>query len=251
MSSNDGDVEDPAAPDDGPRAADFVWMTDVEEQVAEEAGNIRGLNWVLEDILELNEDDDADDPQMTPLQRERYLREWVLVKGLLWHASNTIIDGLFDDITLLGEEPDGSGWRKTQYLADLPPRYGHRYNPLFGRMFLVAMVDVTAAVAADWDEPPTVAHELATHLLLTEVRTVQETLEIELECGLIEHLGDVMFGDRDFDLLYARRVDGIEDVSGEDQLGLVNLDFGSWFVPFAGVRPPAPYATTPQGIAGS
>lgn len=251
MSSEDGDVEDFAEPDDGPGAADFEWGSDVEEQVAEEASNIRGLNWVIQDILELDEDDDTDDPQMTPLQRERYLREWVLVKGLLWHASNTIIDGLFDDITLLAAEPDGAGWKQTQHLADLPPRYGHRYNPLFGRMFLVAMVDVTAAVAAGWDDPPTVAHELATHLLLTEVRTVQETLEIELECGLIDHLEEVMFGDRDFDLLYSRRVDGIEEFSGEDQFGLVNLDFGSWFVPFAEVRPPAPYATTPPGSVGS
>jgi hypothetical protein len=249
MSSNDGEFEDSTGPYDGPSAADFVWANDVEEEVAAGAVNIRGLDWVIQDVLELDEDEDADDPQMTPLERERYLREWVLVKGLLWHASNTIIDGLFDDITLLGEEPDGSGWRKTQYLLDLPPRYGHLYNLLFGRMFLVAMVDVTAAVAADWDEPQSVAHELATHLLLTEVRTVQETLEIDLEAGLIEHLEDVMFEDRDFDLLYSRRMDGIEAYSGEDQFGLVNIDFGSWFVPFAGVRPPAPYATNPLDLS--
>lgn len=225
------------------RRDDYVWANEFERDLAEGAGSITGLDWVIDDM-------DDDDPEMTLEERQQYLREWVLVKGLLWHASNTIIDGLFDDIALLGEDPDASAWQDTLYIGSLPPRYSHRYNPLFARMFLVSMVDVTAAIAGGWDEPPTVAHELATHLLLTEVKTVQETLEVELECGLLEHLEDVLFGDRDFDLLYSRRLDGIED-DNEPQIGFVNLDFDSWFVPFAGGRTPAPYATTPPEHASS
>jgi hypothetical protein len=46
------------------------------------------------------------------------------------------------------------------------------------------------------------------------------------------------------------RLDGIEDY-GEAEIGMVSIDFGSWFVPFATVRPPTPYVTTPPAAAGS
>ena len=218
---------------------DFEWDSEAERDLASVAGNIFGLDEMI--------DDQDDDEEQSPDEREQRNREWVLVKGLLWHASNTIIDGLFDDIARLGVEPAADAWRDTLYIGSLPPRFGHRYNPLFARMFLVAMVDVTAALAGEWDEPPTVAHELATHLLLTEARSWLQSSELELKCGLLEHLEDALFGDRDFDLLYMRRLDGIED--DELQAGFVNLDFDSWFIPFASGRTPAPYATTPHAAA--
>ena len=205
--------------------------------LAEGSARILGLEWVVEDPPE---DPDWDELRMEPEERAAYLQEWVLVKGLLWHASNTIVDALFDDVATLHDHDEA--WQDTEFIAFLPTRYGHRYDGLFAKMFLVAMVDVTAAAASQWRPLPTVAHELAAHVLLQHVRTVQESFEIELRFDIIGELEEGLFQDRDFEQLYASELDGFED-DPDPQHGAVNLDFASWFVPFKNTEIPAPYAT--------
>lgn len=198
---------------------------------------IRGLEWVAQDY----------DPEMTADDRGDYLREWEIVKGLLWHTSVIVIDGLFQDVaTLSARSGDPDAWEDTFVISDLPARFGRYYDSLFAKKFLIAMTDVTAALANGWIEPASVAHELAAHLLLEHVVVPQETYEIELRFGFVDHLADVLFEDRDFELLYSARLDGFEDAPDRGH-GTVNLDFASWFVPFNGARLPAPYATKLPG----
>lgn len=195
---------------------------------------IRGLDWFVENP----------DPEMTAAEQATILREWVVVKGLLWHVSNTTVDELFQDVIALCDRAAGpDAWMETQVMADLPPRFWQHYDGLFAKRFLVAMVDVTNALVNGWEEPPTVAHELATHILLERLQLPQEIFGIQLESSIIEDLAEDLFGDRDFDLLYSRRMDGIEDYA-QAELGMVNLDIASWFTPFDGVRRPSPFATT-------
>lgn len=198
---------------------------------------IRGLEWVAQDH----------DPEMTADDRGAYLREWEIVKGLLWHASVIVIDDLFQDVaTLSSRSGDPDAWEDTSAISALPPRFGRYYDSLFAKKFLIAMSDVTAALANGWVELASVAHELAAHILLEHVVVPQETYEIELRFDLVDHLTDVLFEDRDFELLYSPRLDGFEDAPDPGH-GAVNLDFASWFVPFNGVRLPAPYATKLPG----
>jgi len=205
--------------------------------LSEGSARIRGLEWVVDDGQRATDPASAD-PADT--DRATYLREWMLVKGLIWHASNILVDALFDDSAILHDRP--GAWRDTEVVSQLPARFGDRYTGLFAKMFTAAMIDVTASAANHWRSPPTIAHELATYLLLSFTRAVSRSFGVDLTHDLFAELDAALFQDRDFTILYASDPDA--GATARPVHGLEHLDFARWFVPFTDSHVPAPYAAT-------
>lgn len=205
--------------------------------LSEGSARIRGLEWVVDDGQRATDPASAD-PADT--DRATYLREWMLVKGLIWHASNILVDALFDDSAILHDRP--GAWRDTEVVSQLPARFGDRYTGLFAKMFTAAMIDVTVSAANHWRSPPTIAHELATYLLLSFTRAVSRSFGVELTHDLFAELDAALFQDRDFTVLYATDAGALE--AARPVHGLEHLDFARWFVPFTDAQVPAPYAAT-------
>lgn len=204
-----------------------------EASIARDGVHIHGIDWVFEP-----------DPGDAPADQARMMREASIVKGLLWHASQSVIDELFQDLdTLKDRAGDAAAWEDTNIIGLLPPRFAEHYGTGFARMFLVATVDVTARLAHGWEHPATVAHELATQILIAQAAALQELLEIRLEFDWREDLEEALFQDRDFELLYEPSMDGIESYA-PPELGMTPMDFNSWFTPFADGHP-SPFATNP------
>ncbi|KAA8719183.1 hypothetical protein [Corynebacterium spheniscorum] len=183
-------------------------------------------------------------------KQEVRVLSFALSCGLLAEASITIIDSLFDDVCRLQDvRSDDPDLREiiaedTAVLRWLPERFAHRYDSHFARQFLVATVDLVAAISNSWRNCPTVAHELALHVLLDQTEVLSESLQEVtqyLEAGWRGTLEDCLFEDLDFRLLYDPGMDGIED-NPEPEMGMAPLRFESWFQPFNPSRHPVPFA---------
>ncbi|MGM7665776.1 hypothetical protein [Microbacterium sp. A93] len=97
-----------------------------EERIARHAHLLTGIDWALDS--EQNDEDDAE--SLSPEKRAAQLRANDLIKGSLWHASNTIIDRLLSDIYELDNADDELSNEDTVMLSDLPPRFAKAYRPL-------------------------------------------------------------------------------------------------------------------------
>lgn len=216
----------------------IVGMTadDVEISLARDAVNVKGLDWVFD--RGESDDDDLDD--LAPVEQTRIEN---LVKGLLWNASISLVDHMFDDLaTITADEDSDDAYRPQIILGMLPARFIEHYNPLFCRMFLVAIVDVTARIAGTWSSLPTVAHELALRALLEEAVAIQERDDIELPDDWRGDLEESLFEDLDHEFLYDNR--HIEDTAVAELAGFTPMGIEDWFTPFGDESRPAPYATT-------
>lgn len=225
------DVEEVDGIDDVPQGSAEARLSLA--SIAQGSVHVRGIDWLFED----------DDPRPSSPELAERMRVRTFIKGLLWHASVTIIDHLFDDVARITDNiEDARAWEDTWVLSGLPPRFGRHYGPLFARKFLIATADVTARLADGWTVPPTVAHELALKLILDEVTVTQELLGIDLPNDWREHLEQSLYQDLDFELLYSDRLDGVERYA-DPSLGIAPMGIESWFVPFDNGGRPAPYAT--------
>ncbi|MFB7893066.1 hypothetical protein ACFC1I_12765 [Microbacterium sp. NPDC056044] len=214
-----------------------------ETGIARNSVNLHGIDWVFEDIVP-----EESEPRPSTAERAKLMRETALIRGLLWHASVTVVDRLFEDLRELARPDAGAGaWHDTWVLSQLPPMFGHRYGVLFAQKFLVAAVEVTARLAGGWSTLPTVAHELALRIILNEAESVQEEIAFSLRSDWRAQLEEVLFRDLDHELLYEPDMDGIGEYAAA-QLGMTPMDFASWFVPFANAEQPAPYATDSSRI---
>ncbi len=207
-----------------------------EAVVARDAPNVRGIDWVFNDPDEAEYEDEFSDGEgdVDPAARKRAEE---LVKGLLWRASISLVDLMFDDLATLTASPKSDD---VYVLSMLPRRFMQDYDTGFARMFLVAIVDVTTRVADTWTALPTVAHELALRLLLNEADRIRQDAGIELPGDWRSELEQVLFEDLDHEFLYDGR--GIEQIIG-GIAGMMPMDIGSWFAPFSPDSRPAPYAT--------
>jgi hypothetical protein len=210
--------------------------------------NLQGINWAFEDEDD-EELDDFDDEQpkvaAADLGAERLAksRADALIKGMLWHASVTAVDLLFQALHEW-DELEAEPLLKTIHpvLGSLPRRLGHNYDGLFVQKFLVATVDVTTFLAGHWQPLPTVAHELALRAILDQATVVEETHELKPGKHWRSDLEEQLFDDLDHELLFDPEMDGIEDYA-ELGLGIAPMDFNSWFVTFQDRPHAAPYST--------
>ncbi|GFK18236.1 hypothetical protein [Corynebacterium glutamicum] len=174
-----------------------------------------------------------------------------VVRGSLFLASLQMIDELFSDLRLLNrryadEVNEDILIEDTMVLCGLPQRYAHRYDILFTQRFLMAVADVSSCMTNGWIALPTVAHQMACNLLLNNAEAVVDALTAS-DDRIVPIWREIMdlalFRDRDFELLYDPKFDGIENVK-DSTARYENLNFDDWFTPFFGPDSgslPSPY----------
>lgn len=174
-----------------------------------------------------------------------------VVRGSLFLASLQMIDELFSDLRLLNrryadEVNEDILIEDTMVLCGLPQRYAHRYDILFTQRFLMAVADVSSCMTNGWIALPTVAHQMAFNLLLNNAEAVVDALTAS-DDRIVPIWREIMdlalFRDRDFELLYDPKFDGIENVK-DSTARYENLNFDDWFTPFFGPDSgslPSPY----------
>lgn len=100
--------------------------------------------------------------------------------AMLWRASIRTIDELFLDAGRLRNADDDDPFETTWVLSGLPERYRNHCNGIFVRRFTLATSEVTQRLANGWEPLPTLAHELALRLLLSELHESAKLWEIDL-----------------------------------------------------------------------
>ncbi len=127
------------------------------------------------------------------------------------------------------------------FVSALPPKYLHRYNGGFRRMFFVSLLTVGYKLALP--EPPVplfscTAEELGMRALIEEAMHALKTQGIEPDFSEFE---DQAFQDMDIEILYDMALDGIEETPVG--VSMDHLKFDLWFEPFLNAATPVhPYA---------
>ena len=115
-------------------------------------------------------------------------------------------------------------------LTDLPRKYLPRYDALFAKRFLDALLVVEWKLFALGEHKlACLAEELALNALIGCATGLLETRGSKAD---FTNLEEVAFEDRDFDSLFAMAEDGIEDTEIGEQLGTAGMKFEEWFEPF-------------------
>lgn len=211
--------------------------------IVNNAQMLPGINF-LADLL--GKDDEEDD---RPEGDFDYTAD--VIRGALFLASLQMSDELFSDLRLLDrkyadEVPENILIEDTIVLCCLPQRYAHRYDILFTQRFLMAVADVSSYMTNGWIVLPTVAHQMAFNLLLNNAEAVVDALTasddrvVPIWRGIMDM---ALFRDKDFELLYDPKFDGIEDIQ-DSKARYENLNFDDWFTPFFGPDSgplPSPY----------
>ncbi|OKX81673.1 hypothetical protein [Corynebacterium glutamicum] len=210
-------------------------------KIVNNAQMLPGIDF-LADLL--GKDDEEDD---RPDEDFDYTAD--VIKGALALASLQMIDELFSDLRLLNRKYSDEVnvdilIEDTMVLCGLPQRYAHRYDILFTQRFLMAVADVSSYMTNGWIPLPTVAHQMAFNLLLNNAEAVVDALTATDDRVVPiwrEIMDTALFRDRDFELLYDPKFDGIEDVQ-DSKARHENLNFDDWFKPFFGPGAlPSPY----------
>lgn len=116
----------------------------------------------------------------------------------------------------------------------LPDRFANRYGPLFVKKFAVALVSVGLKMAQGDDiSLASTAEELAFNAILEAAKSDIEIRE-KGDCTeeRLDHFSELVYEDTDFLMLFSGMFDGIEDSDLGRSMGVANLDFKRWFVPF-------------------
>lgn len=127
-------------------------------------------------------DDEAD--------RASARHEAQLLAGALWRGCSLLMDGLFEDLRVIGrlerERGDVVGYIEDEsiVLNMLPPASITEYNFRFVEKFLVIAADLTTKLARTWTAPSCTAQELAVKCLIGVTDNyLDEILEVDLEPG--------------------------------------------------------------------
>jgi hypothetical protein len=116
----------------------------------------------------------------------------------------------------------------------LPDRFANRYGPLFVKKFAVALVSVGMKMAlGESISLSSTAEELAFYAILEAGKTDVESGEAgDCDEERLEDFAHLVYEDTDFKMLFSGQFDGIEDSALGRSMGVANLDFERWFVPF-------------------
>lgn len=142
-------------------------------------------------------------------------------------AIHVLIDEFLDDIVVLQR---GEKFGDTGMVTYLPSAYGHRYNLRFAKRFLACVYAVAWKLHSP--DPQTLAcvgEELALHALIQSAEAIVVEKGTETEFDLLR---EAAFEDEDYALLFDPKWDGIEDSERGRRLGVANLRYDDWFIPF-------------------
>lgn len=205
-------------------------------------------------------------------QREADRRKAQLTAGVLWRGCARLLEGLFDDLSEIGDlEASGGDVQdfiesESEVLHGLPPAFAQEYDSYFVRRFLVVAADMTTKLAGEWTPPSCVAQELAVRCLVGVTEAYLDEVDVDLERGWGSYVFDALVEDADYEFLYdITSVGRREALLRMSHVDTVNLGFNSWFEPF-GDRPlsafvdpepparpqpqPAEYAIDPEAFPG-
>lgn len=200
-------------------------------KILSDAARLPGL-----DLQTLGYNPDERDPDA----RARSLQNATVLRGSIHWAYESFIDELFDDISILRQNPNTVD--ETLQICNLPPLYRAHYGPLFAQRFLAVALDLGTALASSFQTPTCVAQELALRLVIDRIKILPDALpSLELPEDWQELLLDSLFEDLDHELLYDPELDGISHDPALASLGMADLDVSAWFIPF-GDSPVNPYA---------
>lgn len=205
----------------------------VRSQMLGSAAELRSFPLVMFGVLGDGDDErgDGDDEFAVSPESAR------LAAGALVHATDILVDELFEDVQVLTQEDasvaecEGPLW----HLERLPDRYALRYDARFARRFLVTVIALTTRFTdGSFQQLSCVAEELALRFLLGQATMTLELyglLDDEVSAALDAFAGNV-FEDMDHEWLYDDSTDGIDEASVGAALGVAPLAFSSWFTPF-------------------
>ena len=154
----------------------------------------------------------------------------------LLDAIDMLVDEACEDIAAL---LDGEDFAQVAMADYLPPRYLHRYTPVFAKQFLTCIIVVGWKVRAPGYTPlACVAEELALAAIIQRARALLET---DGETPDFDAFEDSVFEDMDFEQLWDPKLDGLSDTELGRTLGMASLDFKDWFKPCRPEHPVHPY----------
>lgn len=186
----------------------------------------------------------ADPDERDPDVRAAQLHSAALIGGVLWEASVTLIDQLFDDVAML-RVSTSDDWAElideTAILHRLPRRFWHLLSPGFAARFVAAAIDLTGRVSKGWTPLTCVAQELALKCLLDEMEVHTDTFEVPLPTDWRDDVEQFLFEDLDHEFLYAAAYDGFEHDPTFGPPGMAPMGFNDWFTPFGRDRRSAPF----------
>jgi hypothetical protein len=144
-------------------------------------------------------------------------------------ACSMLADQFFDDVSLLMS--DEASFEETSMLTVLPRKCLPRYDALFAKKFLTAVLVVQWKLFAPGEHRlACLAEELALNALIESASGLMEESGESADFAALEN---VAFEDRDFDALFDLAEDGIEDTAIGEQLGMQGMKFDEWFEPFS------------------
>ncbi|MDX3249183.1 hypothetical protein [Streptomyces sp. ME18-1-4] len=179
-----------------------------------------------------------------------------LAAGALVHATDILVDELFEDVQVLTQEDatvaecEGPLW----HLERLPDRYALQYDARFARRFLVTTIAMTTRFTdGSFQRLSCVAEELALRFLLSETTTILELhglLDDHVSAALDAFAANVYEEDKDHEWLYDDSPDAFDEAPAGAAPGTSPKSFRSWFTPFNEGRHIHPSAADePEGAA--
>lgn len=222
----------------------------VRGQMLARADQLRSFPPVMFGVL-----DDEDDDEEGAIEFATSPEDAKLAAGALVYATDILVDELFQDVQTLTEEDttaadcDSPLW----HFEDLPERYALQYDARFARRFLVTVIAMTTRFTdGSFQQLSCVAEELALKLLLAETNVTLETFGL-LDDGVsaaLDSFADNVYEDMDHEWLYDDSMDGIDESSVGEALGVAPMAFRAWFTPFNEGRYVHPSAADePEGAA--
>ncbi|MEX5307568.1 hypothetical protein RF644_17625 [Kocuria sp. CPCC 205258] len=183
----------------------------------------------------------AEDEDVDPCEFAAETAAARTLTGTLGVAYDLLIDQLFTDlqtITTAGGAVEGS---MVIVLDELPSQFEDRYTAGFLKQFLAVVYDLGQKLATEYTGPSCVAQELVIELLLNQVESVAAAFELHLDPHWRELAEEFLLEDDDYKLLYQ---DGpYSPEAFPDSLGMTDVRFEQWFVPFTH-QTVNPYAAT-------
>jgi hypothetical protein len=178
-----------------------------------------------------------------------------LAAGALVHATDLLVDELFEDVQVLTQEEatvaecEGPLW----HLERLPDRYALQYDAPFARRFLVTVIALTTRFTdGSFQRLGCVAEELALRFLLSQATTTLELYDLldDDVSAALDAFTDNIYEDMDHEWLYDDSTDGIDEAPVGAELHVAPMPFSSWFTPFHEGRYIHPSAADePEGVA--
>lgn len=192
-------------------------------------------------------DSDEDDETTILAEEQEPAR---LRRAALAVAATEIIDRCIDDLQIVDfdedgqlADPDDTG--ETFVAEAFPPRYRHAYDEAFFRRVLVTAIKVAQDLADPHGGPAACTAEEIIRRAIGEL--AMHLWDITGLGPALLHPDELLLEDTDFELLYDKAFDGLEDDPAL-QAGM-NVEvprLHDWFAPFNDRRVVHPYTETPR-----